>query len=173
MPHRRISRTEVIENVSGLVRELAATYWAIVVTRSAPRALVDLCETAHHLVADHADYETPARRAGWLPDPGDTLGRVYLDTTRRDGEDESFYHAASWQEACARSRVSPALRPIESWWTVTGWLADRLEERGERVGHIAGLVVWACTATADDVLKDIWRSITDLPDHEHNGDHPP
>lgn len=162
MPHRL--RTEIHQDVSALVRELATHYWPAAVVRSAPRALVDLCETAHHLSADFLDFEAPARTAGWLPEPGDTLGRVYLDTTQRDGEDESFYHAASWAEACARSRVSPRSRPIESWWGVSEWLADRLEERGERIGRLADVAVWARTHASDDVLREIWRSVSKVGD---------
>lgn len=176
MPHRRILRTEIREDVSELLRTFAALYWPAAVARGTPQALVNLCHDASALVADREDWETPARAAGWLPEPGDTLGRVYLDRTARDGEDESYYHAADWREACDRLRLVPAMRPVAQLWSVSEWLGDRLEEQGERVRGFAGLRIWArmegTPLEADEIVKAIWRSVTDMPDHDGDGDNP-
>jgi hypothetical protein len=166
---RHIAR-HVLADVSPLIRELATCYWSLAVVRGAPRALVDLCETAHHLSQPVSDYETPARAAGWLPEPGDTLNRVYLDTTARDGEDESYYHAADWQEACSRLSLEPETLPVLEWHSVTEWLCERLAEAGEQVGELAGLFVWARTNAgdigADETIRAISRSVATTPDRD-------
>jgi hypothetical protein len=161
MPHRRIASTEIREDMSPLVRELAGHYWQLVVLRAAPLGLIDLCQRARALLEPIEDYETPARAAGWLPDPGDTLGRVFFDTTKRNGHDESFYLAESWEAACERMNLEPAAREVREVWSVSEWLADRLGEMGERTGELCGLTLWARTGTeplqTDETIKAIWR----------------
>jgi hypothetical protein len=174
MPHRLIMRAEICENVTDLVRELASAYWPIAVATAAPRNVVTLCERAKALIADRDDWESTARAAGWREEPGDTLGRVYFDTTRRNGEDESFYHAADWQEACERMKLEPQALAIQECWSVSEWLADRLEERGERVARDwGGLNIWARSNTdalqLDEIIKSIWRS-TSTPPEARDGD---
>lgn len=162
MPHRRIIATEIRENVTPLLRVLAGVYWQSVIVRGTPRELFDLCHAAHNLLLDFDDYETPARAAGWLPDPGDTLGRVYLPREMRDGEADAFYHAASWQEACGRMALPALALPVCECWSVSEWLADALDAHGQRTADLAGLHIWARTSTEplerDETVKAIWRA---------------
>jgi hypothetical protein len=171
MPSRRITATEISENVTPLVRELAEHYWQIAVLKAAPLSLIDLCQRAKALLEPVDDYETPARAAGWQPDPGDTLGRVVFDTTKRNGHDESFYHAESWEAACRRMDLTPAEREVSQVWAVSEWLADRLEEMGERTGEFCGLTVWARTGTeplqTDETIKAIWRRVGEATERNH------
>lgn len=164
-------RAQIRQNVTPLVRELAGAYWALAVSRTAPRALLDLCDMAHNLLLDFDDYETPARAAGWLPEPGDTLARVYLPRVLRDGEDEAFYHAASWREACDRLALTAAALAVRECWCVSEWLAERLEAHGERVCELASLWIWARTSAEpierDETVRAIWRSTTN---HPNDGD---
>jgi hypothetical protein len=170
MPHRPLLRSQVLQDVTSLVNALAGYYWPLAIISNAPTPLVTLCQRARDLLAPIDDYETAARAAGWQDDPGDTLGRVVFDTTRRDGEDESFYHAESWEAACQRMNIEPEALAVAECWSVTEWMADRLEETGQRVAHdFAGLIVWARTGTnplhADETLKGIWRRASD--DFQH------
>lgn len=163
MPMRSMIRAEILDSVSPLVNTLAATYWPLAVLKAAPASVVDLAHRAHELIQPFEDYETPARAAGWLPDPGDTLRRVYMDTTRRNGEDESFYHAANWREACRRSRLAPDLVPVSEHWSVSLWLAERLQEHDARVSlDFAGFNIWARVDSGplqtDPCLRLIWRN---------------
>lgn len=160
----RFTRTEIGENVTPLVASLAAHYWQVAVIRAAPLSLIDLCQRARALLEPIDDWASAARAAGWMEDPGDTPGRVVFDTTKRNGEDESYYHAESWEAACRRMKLEPSSLPVTECWTVTEWMADRLEEMGERVMHdFAGLTIWARTGTeplaSDELLRDIWRHV--------------
>lgn len=57
------------------------------------------------------------------------------------------------------------LQEVYEWWIVTGWLANKLAERGEVVCRdFHGLTVWGrcCTGQAillDDVIVQIWKSL--------------
>ncbi len=170
MPHRPMIRTEIRENVTPLVRELAAQYWPAAVARGVPIALVGLCGVARSLLEPRDDWETPARAAGWLPEPGDTLGRVYLDTTQQDGEDETYYGAANWQEACARLALAAQPLAVLECWSVSEWLTDQLEVCGERVMGLGGVSIWARTSTEplaqDETLRLIWRRTAPLAERQ-------
>lgn len=39
-------------------------------------------------------------------------------------------------------------------WLVTGWLAEKLEERGEIVGEFLGLTIWGRTCTGQAIYMD-------------------
>lgn len=57
-------------------------------------------------------------------------------------------------------RVDPEQREVMEWWAVTGWLASKLEDRGEIV--IAGYWGRQCTGQAillDGVICDIYDAL--------------
>ena len=61
----------------------------------------------------------------------------------------------SAQEACDMSGIEPFEREVFEHWIVSDWLADKLEERGEKVDRdFAGMTVWARTTTGQAISMD-------------------
>lgn len=80
-----------------------------------------------------------------------------MDYLRREDEFEDF----------ARDHdIDPERDEVYEHWIVSGWLANRLEEKGEVVGRdICGLTIWGrCTTgqaiSMDWVIGEIYRELT-------------
>lgn len=136
-------RREVHYCVSSLVHTLAG---GAVEGRAATMSadLASLWEQAFELSAPLLDYEEAAADAGWK----------WSDDAR------CFYHGnfddcMSAQEACDMSGIEPFEREVFEHWIVSDWLADKLEERGEKVDRdFAGMTIWARTTTGQAIAMD-------------------
>lgn len=68
----------------------------------------------------------------------------------------------AWQDFARSNRIWPDRREASSWYLVSDWLADQLEQRGEIVGEICDLTIWGrCTSGQaiwqDGVIQEIFR----------------
>ncbi len=146
---RRLVDREVIQCVSSLVCMVAQGYGDHIGNTD----LAALTEQAYELSSPVQDYEEAAREDGWT-----------------EGDDGMWNHpdhgeATDAQDACYLSNTDPHDREVFEHWTVSRWLADKLEARGEKVDRdFAGLIVWARTTTGqaillDGVIRDIVREL--------------
>lgn len=108
-----------------------------------------------------ADWETPAREAGW-----DEVGEQIFKTAELlDDDREPFSeYADSWQEACEAESLDPHYDEAYEHWIVTQWLAEKLEAEGEIVGELAGFTIWGrCTSGQaiflDGVIEQIYNNL--------------
>lgn len=147
---RRLVRNEVGHCVSILVYTLAQAYGH----QNDARDLDDLCEQAFELSTALPDYESAAEEDGasFLEEDG-------FWTWSKVGEEPGSSSFDSKEEAardyCDTTRTEPHEREVYEHWIVSSWLADKLEERGEKVDRdFAGLIVWARTTTGQAILLD-------------------
>ena len=145
---------EVFYCVSSLVSTLASGGYAL---ENAPRArsrgndgaaaLSELCEQAAELCSPILDYEEAAIQEGWAPKPDENEGFI-----NKNGDESN---ASSWDQLCCEERIDPYDREVFEHWLVSRWLADELEERGEKVDRdFAGMIVWARTTTGQGIASD-------------------
>lgn len=163
----RVVRQEVYCCLSHLVSTLAAGY-GYVPSQAKRHGLTDagndlaaLCEQAFELASPVDDYEEAAIQAGWTgPHTHATGGTYYEDKT--DGQ---TWACGSWRELCDAHNIEPYQREVFEHWSVSDWLADKLEAAGEKVSRdFANMNVWArCTTgqgiAADSVIEAIAREI--------------
>jgi hypothetical protein len=125
--------------------------------------LADLAERAMELCSPIDDYEEAAFQAGWVarPETVSTDGVksdwcVVRGTTSADSEHTLGYkYAETWQEACEADGLEPYQREVFEHWIVSDWLADRLAEKGEKVGKdFAGMTIWARTTSGQGIASD-------------------
>lgn len=136
---------EVGHCVSMLVSDLAKGYG------ETQGDIGELCEEAFELCTPTQDWESAADEAGWT---------TYDDGFRHE-DGEIDMDADDWEELCREHDIEPHESEIYEHWIVSGWLAEKLAERGERVGELAGLKIWGrgCTGQAiklDRVICDIY-----------------
>jgi len=145
----QIVEQEILVCVSHLVSTLASGYGVDPIARTpGANELVALTEQAFELAAPIPDYEETAFQAGWSQESPDALWTI------RDGREEGFT-ADTAQEACEIDDIEPYDRDVFEHWAITSWLADRLEEKGEKVDRdFAGLIVWARTTTGHGIASD-------------------
>lgn len=135
-------RREVYYCVSSLIHTLAST--------DGP-----LAEQAQALFAPLEDWESAAMDEGWYavteaPDGSDPG----VDCLWNDDQERSC-PADAWGTACEISGVEPHGREILEHWIVSDWLADRLEEAGERIDRdFEGLTIWGRTVTGQAISMD-------------------
>lgn len=103
--------------------------------------LAELLENASFQVYDHEDHAT--------------LATAYLGHLRDEDELQQF---------AGEHNIEPDQREIFEHWIVSKWLADKLRERGERIGEVAGMTVWGRPTTGqaismDEVIRDIVREM--------------
>ena len=153
-------RREVIYCVSALVSTLASA--AYTGESSAEGTdLQSLAEQAFDLASSVPDYESAAREEGWAGPDKDEFGA----TCFRNATDGQTWAARDWQALCEDPYIEPLYREVYEHWIVSDWLAEMLEERGEKVDHdFAGLTIWARTTTGqsisiDSVIVDICAAL--------------
>lgn len=62
--------------------------------------------------------------------------------------------ACGWQEVCDEYDLDPEIREVYEHWLVSGWLARKLEAKGEVVGEFAGLTIWGRCTTGQSIYMD-------------------
>lgn len=172
-------RAHVYLCLSGLVSTLAYGFG------SAKDELGKLCEDAADLSCPVYDYEeaaldhirntaTPDELAEFVDDhDGDVPLRAEDDNgnplpwTPNQAEAARISAIAvirgetgAAQEYCDRFRLDPYEWEIYEQWAISDYLAQKLRERGERIGKLAGLDVWGRTTTGQSIaMDDVIRSI--------------
>lgn len=133
---------EVIYNVSTLISELTVTHG-------------NDDEFLAVLICD--DYKSAAIESGW---EHRNDGAFY----HKEKDDES--HALDWQDLCSEQNIDPHLNEAYEHWIVSGWLADKLEAKGEMIlRDFMGLTIWGRTCTGQSIMLD--RVICDIYDELH------
>lgn len=157
----RLVSKEVLCCLSSLVTTLAGGSYRF----DADAGLRDLFDQAGELAAPLPDYESAAREAG--ADCHKAAGRDEWRCWSIVGEDGDTTdwqpsEAEAWRVWCENADVEPHDREVYEHWAVTGWLADRLEAKGERVDRdFAGLTVWARTTTGQAIsIDEVIEAIT-------------
>lgn len=151
---------EVLACVSHLVSTLAQGYS---LAQFSEGDLGNLSEQACALASPVDDWEEAARQAGW--DYSDTHGTFYRPV-RKHGVGYDNIAKDDWRELCDREDIEPYQWEVYEHWTVSDWLADKLEAHGEKVDKdFAGLCVWARTTTGqaismDSVIQAIYAELT-------------
>ncbi|NNM74765.1 hypothetical protein [Enterovirga aerilata] len=161
---RRLVQNEVIACLSSLVSTLAEGYGDTGNPISGRRsALAELTEEALELCAPVQDWEEAALQAGIEIRERNSLFYADLKGMRHEGFGTK---EAAAKAACEAEGVEPYEWEVFEHWAVSGWLARRLEQAGERVAYdFAGFpAVWARTTTgqaiaADGVIREIAREI--------------
>lgn len=106
--------------------------------------LAELCDQAEALAAPIDDWEEAALQAGWCESDA---GTIYHPTV------EDVYE--TWADVCAEQDIDPVERESLEFWSVSPWLARKLEAAGEKVDHdFAGLTVWARTTSGQGIAMD-------------------
>lgn len=146
-------RREVHYCISGLVATLANRPDDGPRLRAAAGSeLADLCWQAIELAMPIDDWEEAAREAGFIhygPHPG-AYTWYRLEDGRPTGPSYMTAH-----EACEANDLEPYQWEVYEHWIVSDWLADKLEEAGEKVDRdFAGLTVWARTTTGQAISMD-------------------
>lgn len=164
---RRIVDREVYMCLSSLVSTLAKSANGMISSRTgrnpyldeAIRGTMALADQAYELAMPIPDYESAARDAGW--GNGD-------DAIENLPNDEGYWlNPDRWhdagnpiacvtaQEACEHDDIEPYDREVFEHWAISGWLADKLEAKGEKVDRdFAGMIVWARTTTGQAIYCD-------------------
>lgn len=111
-----------------------------------------------HLVAELTS------KAEHFPDYIDELFDAYRAPLTEDdccyaveSNDLDIDDCDTWQEACELHNIDPSdyWREVFEHWIVSDWLANRLEEHGERVlRDFFGLTVWGRTCTGQAISLD-------------------
>jgi len=107
------------------------------------------------------DYEDDLYQAFSVPDPEGALSdagiEAYTDEYGADcwRDSDGLTCAGTASEACDFFEVEPYDREIFEHWTVSRYLADQLEARGERIlRNFFGLTVWGRGTTGQAILLD-------------------
>ena len=138
-----------------------------------------LMEEASELAYPVEDYEEALRGEGWKLEPVDSddlpaFVKIRLSAERSPGEfvvykagDEfasaedvdgymvtGFTREEAARDACDHLEIEPYQWEVFEHWIVSGWLADELAKRGERVGPLGNLTVWGRTTTGQGIAMD-------------------
>jgi hypothetical protein len=123
-------RREVAYCCSSLVSTLAnapdATFSQ---TRAASGSVTELCEQAMNLCAPIDDWEEGAKQEGWKQS---TSSPEYFNAGN-PGDPMLTVKYTSWQDLCEDYGIEPYQREVYEHWIVSDWLANKLEEHGEKV----------------------------------------
>lgn len=125
-------RREVVQNVNELMQHLIQSedkgdYYD---------EIMNVCSTP--------DYENAAEYEGWI---------LNEDTEQYEKEgEENTYETA--QEVCENENIDYDYIEAYEFWSVTDYLAKKLEEKGEMVEEIFGLNVWGRCTTGQAILLD-------------------
>ena len=110
--------------------------------------LLSLSDQAMELCSPIDDWEEAALQEGWKHMPDEE------EDCYRQPNGEAFY-ACDWQDLCQALNIDPVQREVFEHWIVSDYLANRLEEHGEKVDRdFAGLTIWARTTTGQGIAAD-------------------
>lgn len=141
----RLVQANVQASLSSMVATLAAG-WNV--DRVNP-AMDALHEQAQELCAGRLDYEEAARQAGWIVRDGEFWNGDDAGACKTPDE------AGAWEDLCDEYQIEPYEWEVYEYWAVSTWLAEKLQEAGERVDtDFAGLNVWARTTTGQAISMD-------------------
>lgn len=117
-----------------------------------PPELRELIEKASELTYPIPDYEEPLTQRGWEYSPEND---GWIDCKEADYIDGESMYFDTAQDACYYLDLDPMDREPFEYWIASGWLADELEKRDEKVERdFAGLTVWARCTTGQSVSLD-------------------
>jgi hypothetical protein len=126
------------------------------------KELQELAEQAFELASPVPDYEEAAIQVGCVCVKG-----VWSCKSHSGG-----HHTA--ESICESLNLDPYDREVYEHWSVSQWLAEKLQAQGEKVDlDFAGMCCWARTTTgqaihADGVIERIYAAITaPTPPAEH------
>lgn len=112
--------------------------------------LMALCDQAAELFAPVLDYEEGARDAGWIVDGGLFVHHGLKTTATAQPSD-----AAGWENLCNEFDIEPYAWEVYEHWMISDWLAEKLQEKGERIDRdFAGMNVWGRTTTGQAIALD-------------------
>lgn len=133
-------RREVIYCVSNLMWQLGKD------PEKSANVLDDSSDSIRDLLS-MPDYETMAYEAGWRRSDGQII-------KHKEGTDNEWESVESWKEACELEDLDYSYSEAYEHWIVTEWLAEKLREKGEMAGDIAGLTIWGRTTTGQAISMD-------------------
>jgi hypothetical protein len=137
---------EVYYCVSTLVSELSGSDLSATAWETFPEYNDDLFNAYRGM----PDYEEAARDNGLVQIKDDSGATVWTTTS---GCPEQTYDSA--MEACDEYGIEPYEREVFEHWLVSDWLAEKLEEKNERVlKDFFGLTVWCRTTSGQSILLD-------------------
>lgn len=125
-----------------------------------PREYPSLCDQAFELFSPIPDYEEAAIQEGYTLGVKDGGDRTAILVREPGSDPEHFPLSAeseeeAWREICDMQNIDPYEREVFEHWAVSSWLADKLEEQGEKVDRdFGGLNVWARTTTGQAISMD-------------------
>lgn len=114
----------------------------------------ELFEQLVSLCSPLPDPEEAAIQDGWQ-DVTDV--NEYPQETQFKHADGSTWACSGWLELCEDHDIDPyeCTREVYEHWIVSGWLADKLAEKGEAVDKdICGLTIWGRTTTGQAICMD-------------------
>lgn len=157
----RLVQRDVQLCLSSMVQTLALAGNA----NGAGRGVCDLIEQAQELCTPGLDYEEPARQAGWTAFGSEWHRAATTEEIAQwaeDGAAGDTQCADGAEAACDLDGLDPYEWEVFEHWAVSTWLAEKLQEAGERVDtDFAGLNVWARTTTGQAISMDgVIRKIT-------------
>lgn len=143
----RIVHNEVYVTLSNLVHTLAQGYGAD--PRRMTPEVNELMEQAYELARPIEDWESAAREEGWELASND-------DAALRNDELDRDWPEVDWEAAARDAGIEePHEREVYEHWSVSNWLADKLEEQGEKIDRdFASHNVWARTTTGQAISMD-------------------
>lgn len=111
-----------------------------------------------HLVINLADIDDDDDRLRFPGVSDETLRQFLIAAIEADTDD-------AWQNFTNEHDLEPEDIEVYEHWIVSDWLARRLREKGEIVGEIANLTIWARTTTGqmismDYVITEIHKDLT-------------
>jgi hypothetical protein len=117
-----------------------------------------------------------ALEAAGVDDPGvdvradpNSRHRAWEDSTDKELRVALFEHLEQedeFEDFAREHNIDPEIIEVYEHWLISGWLASRLEEKGEVVGRdICGLTIWGrCTTgqaiSMDWVIQQIYKDLT-------------
>lgn len=99
------------------------------------------------------DYETAAEYAGWERDDENSIA---YDEGRRfyNSRDDESSESETWEELCREHDIEAQEIEIYEFWSVSKFLFDELQSRGETVGDVLDFLVWGRCTTGQSIAQD-------------------
>jgi hypothetical protein len=98
------------------------------------------------------DYEEAATQSGWIKIENSEEDIFFSNEETKEQSD-----VETWEELCNEQAIDldDYTPEIYEHWIVTDWLADKLENHGEKVlKDFFGMTIWCRTTTGQAILLD-------------------